>query len=200
MTTNRSLRRQLLGDAPHLFERGAAPGLGRGHYRALDDWRVADHHLALPLVAEHLDRHLAVRLRPAEIDQYGDTLVRPGVVDRLQNLRHIGAEPAIGIAAAEAEWHVLAHHLAHHVGSAFRHIGRMRDDDDAYLIFNRHFLSSMWRLSFPLAGKVATPALSRGSRMGVPRAYMSDHTRPRRSTPTPALRADPPRNATGREY
>src|SRR6185436_986340 len=42
--------------------------------------------------------------------------------------------------------------------------------------------------SFPLVGKVATPAMSRGSRMGVKHPS---------TTPTPALRADPPHKGEG---
>jgi hypothetical protein len=41
--------------------------------------------------------------------------------------------------------------------------------------------------SFPLAGKVTTPASSRGIRMGAGRFQ----------TPTPALWADPPRKGEG---
>ena len=61
--------------------------------------------------------------------------VRPGAVDRRQDPLDAGAEAAVGIAAAVGERHVVAHHLAHHVGRARGDLGRMRDDDDADLAF-----------------------------------------------------------------
>ena len=53
------------------------------------------------------------------------------LVDRLQDRLDAGAEAALGIAAAQGERHLVADHLAHHVGRALGDERRMRDDDDA---------------------------------------------------------------------
>jgi hypothetical protein len=54
--------------------------------------------------------------------------------------------------------------------------------------------------SFPPAGKVATSALRRGSRMGV--GDVSKHAKDKlledHRTPTPVLRTDPPRKGEGK--
>src|SRR5205823_6352595 len=67
----------------------------------------------------------------AEIDQNGNPLFRPGLIDRLQDLLDTGTKAAVGIAAAEAQRHVAADHLAHHVGGAAGDVGGMRNNDDA---------------------------------------------------------------------
>src|SRR4030095_9788907 len=56
-----------------------------------------------------------------------------GLHDRLD----AGAETAFGIAAAPGERHLVADHLAHHVGRAFGDQRRMRDDDDADIAHQR---------------------------------------------------------------
>src|SRR5579883_411784 len=122
---------QFLGDRPHLLQRAAAGRFRCRHHRALDNGRVAhDNHLP-PLRLQHLHRHLAVGLGAAEIDQDRDALRRPGVVDRLHDQPDIGAEPAIGIAAAEGDLHFAADHLPHHVGGALGDVLGVGDDDDA---------------------------------------------------------------------
>src|SRR5207253_3218973 len=72
--------------------------------------------------------------RSAEIDQNGDASLRPSVIDRLKDFFDAGAEPAVGVAAAKTERHLLANHLAHHVGRAARNVGRMGNDHDSDVV------------------------------------------------------------------
>src|SRR5262249_40180641 len=77
-------------------------------------------------------------LGAAEIDQDGNTARRPGLLDRQQDPLHIGAEPAVGIAAAMGDLYFVPHHLAHHIRGAAGDLGRMRHDDYGNVLA-RHF-------------------------------------------------------------
>ena len=63
-------------------------------------------------------------------------MVRQMVGDTLR-VAWCGGNPAGGlgtdVAAGEGERHRVADHLAHHVGRALGHLGRVRDDDDAHV-------------------------------------------------------------------
>jgi hypothetical protein len=78
-----------------------------------------------------LDAPRRAKVIAAEIDENGDAPFRPGGVDGREDRLDAGAEAAIGIATAPGERHLVADHLAHHVGGAFGNQWRMRDDDDA---------------------------------------------------------------------
>ena len=82
--------------------------------------------------SQHLDRHLGVHLGPAEIDQHRDPGLVPDALDGGPDLDRIGAELAHGVAAGPGAGHLVADHLAHHVGSTLGHLGRVRDDDHAH--------------------------------------------------------------------
>src|SRR5246127_727531 len=129
-----SCRRELFGRASHHIQRCSRCRFGRRHHRALHHRRVANDNAAAPRFRQHLDRHFAVGFGAAEVNQDRNSLLRPRLVDRRHDRLDIGAQSAIRISAAPAEWYFAADHLLDHQRRATGYVRRVRHDHDSDIL------------------------------------------------------------------
>ena len=114
----------------------SAPGFGRRHHRALDDRAHCRRRPCRAAARAAASRPPSRCSSPHRRDRRGwpppCPTRRSSIAFRIFST--LVPRPPSGLPPQIAERHVLAHHLAHHVGRASGDVGRMRHDDDADLV------------------------------------------------------------------